>query len=266
MSFNQDSQMPENAAGSDESAVKTDHDAASDAQPSAQSTDRFGLQAKGKGFLLRKYNIAISKIGNPYFEPIQSLLNTFIADADAALAEARARVLGDEALRTRIEAVAPSALEYFEARLEDAGSDREWLARSLVMWPMTDQVGFQLYKATSGEADLLDYGTYIIRTDAKVENLDDLTNHEQYQKRQFWTDLAYDELGVIDGVIAEVDPDSQDYNLAAIIRSGYQSAANMDTRTHLRGVTGNDPVTDDTATADVKAQILASRRIASQVA
>jgi len=263
--FNEESQMPEKAAGGDESAVVTEH-RTDDAQPSVQSTDRFGLQAQGKGYLLRKYNIAESKAGTPYFEPVQSLLAAFVLDAPEVLAEARARVAGDEALQARVEALTPAAVAYFEARMEDAGPDRTWLARSLVIWPLTDQVGFQLYKAASGEADLLDYATYILRTDANIKDVADLDKHEGYAKRQFWTDLAYDELGVVDALIAAVDPDSTEYNVQAIIRSGYQSAANLDTRTHLRGVSGNAPVTDDTATADVKAQILASRRAASQAA
>lgn len=268
MSFNEESQMPETPAGGDESAVKTDNEdhAAKDAQPSVATTDRFGLQAQGKGYLLRKYNIAISKAGTPYFEPVQSLLTAFVQDAEAVLAEARARVAGDEDLRTRIDKRSEAKALDFEAELEDCGDDRAWLARSNVIWPITDQVGFQLYKAASGEADLLDYATYIIRTDANVNDLNDLDSHEGYQKRQFWTDLAYNELGVVDGIINEVDPDSIEYNLEAVIRKGYQSAANLDTRTHLRGVSGNTPVTDDTATADVKAQILASRRAASQAA
>jgi hypothetical protein len=265
MSFNQESQMPEQPAGGDESLVVTE-ERTDDVQPSGQSTDRFGLQAQGKGYLLRKYNIAESKAKTPYFEPIQSLLAEFVADGDNVLAEARARVKGSDDLQARIEKLVPAAEAYFEARIEDAGEDRAWLARSLVIWPMTDQVGFQMYKAASGEADLLDYATYILRTDANVENVNDLDTHEGYSKRQFWTDLAYDELGVVDGVIAAIDPDSLDYNLMAIIRSGYQSAANLDTRNHLRGKAGNAPVVDDTATADIKTQILASRRAASQAA
>jgi hypothetical protein len=265
MSFNEESQMPETPAGGDETAAKTEH-RTDDVQPSVQATDRFGLQKNNKGYLLRKYNIATSKTGTPYFEPIQSLLNEFVADAEAVLAEARARVKSDSSLRDRIEALIPSTTEYFEARLEDAGDGREWLARSMVIWPMTDQVGFQLYKAASGEADLLDYATYILRTDANVNDVKELDMHEGYSKRQFWTDLAYDELGIVDAVIAAVDPDSTDYNLNAIVRSGYQSAANLDTRTHLRGVQENEPVTDDTDSSDVKAQILASRRAASQAA
>lgn len=261
--FNQDSQMPEVPGGGDEGAVKTEQDI-SDVQPSVASTDRFGLQAQGKGYLLRKYNIAESKAGNAYFQPIDSLLAAFVLDSDAVLAEARARVAGDESLRDRIAKMAKPAIKYFEALLEDCGEDRAWLARSLAIWPLTDQVGFQMYKAASGEADLLDYATYIIRTDANVNSVNDLETHEGYQKRTFWTDLAYNELGVIDGLIAEVDPDSNDYNIEAILRGGYQSAANLDTRNHLRGVSGNAPVTEDSATADVKAQILASRRAASQ--
>ena len=263
--FNEDSQMPEVPTGGDESAVVTQHND-SDVQPSIASTDRFGLQAQGKGYLLRKYNIAESKAGTPYFEPVASLLAAFVQDADAVILEARAHVLGSEDLQERIKQLVKPTLAYFEARLEDAGEDRAWLARSLVIWPLTDQVGFQMYKAASGEMDLLDYATYILRTDANVNDLNDLETHEGYIKRQFWTDLAYDELGVVDAVIMAIDEGSIDYNLTAIIRSGYQSAANLDTRKHLRGVNGNAPVTEDTATADVKAQILASRRVASQAA
>lgn len=264
--FNEESQAPEVPAGGDESAIKTDHDAVADHQPSVASTDRFGLQAQGKGYLLRKYNIADSRAGQPYFEPIQSLLASFVDDAEAVLAEARARLVGDDKLQARIKARSKAKLIDFKAELEDCGDDREWLARSNVIWPITNQVGFQLYKAASGEADLLDYATYILRTDANVSSIADLDNHENYQKRMFWTDLAYAELGVADGIVDAVDPDSTDYNIQAIVRSGYQSAANLDTRNHLRGVTGNAPVTEDTATTDVKAQILASRRAASQAA
>lgn len=263
--FNEESTQPEKAAGGDESTtvteVRTD-----DVQPSVQATDRFGLEKAGKGFLTRKYDIKISAAGNPYFAPIESLLKAFVLDAEDALAEARARVTADSDLQDKATALAAGLIPYFEALLVHAGADREWLARSIAIWPLTDQVGFQLYKATSGEADLLDYATYLIRTDSNVESTADLDSHEGYGKRTFWTDVAYDELGVIDAVIADVDPDSVNYNLTAIIRSGYQSAANMDTRNHLRGVTGNAPATSDVDSNDIKSQILASRRAASQAA
>lgn len=265
MSFNQDSAMSEIPAGGDESAVVT-QERTDDAQPSAETTDRYGLIANGKQFLLRQFNIEESRAGLPYFTPIESMLKQFVQDAEAALIEARARVKGDEKLQARVEALSTPCAEYFEAMLEDAGEDRAWLARSLVIWPLTDKVGFQLYKATSGEADLLDYGSYLARTDANIKSAEDLEHHEGFQKRTFWTDVAYDELGVVDGIIAIVDPDSGQYNLEAIIRAGYQSAAQQATRQHLRGVRGNEPVTDDTATADIKANILASRRAASQAA
>ena len=263
--FNEDSAMPEMAAGGDEGTVKTEH-RTDDIQPSVESTDRFGLEKQGKGYLTRKYNILISAAKTPYFAPIQSLLAAFVLDAPEVLAEARARVQGDEKLQARIAALVSPCELYFEARLEDAGEDRAWLAKSLVIWPLTDQIGFQMYRAASGEADLLDYATYLFRTDANIKDMSDLENHEKYLSRQFWTDLAYDELGVVDGVIAAVDEDSTDYNIEAILRQGYQSAANLDTRTHLRGVTGNAPVTDDTETAKIKEQVLASRRAASRAA
>ena len=255
--------MPEVPGGGDESAIKTDHDVNADHTPSVDSTDRFGLQAQGKGYLLRKYNIAESRAGQPYFEPIQSLLAAFVDDAEAVLAEARARLVGDDKLLARIAKRSKAKSIDFKAELEDAGEDRAWLARSNVIWPITDQVGFQLYKAASGEADLLDFATYILRSDKNVESIADLDNHENYQKRMFWTDLAYSELAVADGIVGAVDPTSLEYNIQAILRSGYQSAANLDTRNHLRGVTGNAPVTEDTASADIKAEILASRRAAS---
>lgn len=268
MSFNEESQMPEKAAGGDESAIATDQESgpASEATPSAASTDRFGLQQSGKGYLLRKYNIQESRAGEPYFVPVDSLLEAFVADAEAALAEARARIKGDEDLQAKVEKLSGPTTTYFEALLEHAGDNRAWFARSLAIWPLTDQVGFQLYKACSGEADIVDYAALIIRTDANVNDHSDLESHDGYQKRQFWTDLAYDELGVIDAVISEADPDSLNYNLKAIIRKGYQSAAQMDTRNHLRGVTGNAPITGDIMPEELKEQILASRRAASQAA
>jgi hypothetical protein len=260
--FNQDSAMPEVPAGGDESAIVT-QERTDAAQPSAVSTDRYGLVANGKQFLLRSFNIMESAAGRPYFTPIDSLLKTFVQDASEALAEARARVRGDEDLQERVAALSKACGPYFEAMLEDAGEDRAWLARSLVIWPLTDKVGFQLYKATSGEADLLDYGSYLARTDANIQNAEDLENHEGFQKRTFWTDMAYDELGVVDGIIAAVDPDSIDYNIEAIVRAGYQSAAQQATRQHLQGVTAATPITSDTATDDIKSNILASRRAAS---
>ena len=264
MSFNEESKMPERTTGHIESAVKTEQ---SDARTSSvRSTDRYGLEKSGKGYLTRKYNIEISKAGNPYFVPIESLLKEFILDADAALAEARARLKGDTAMQEKADAWAEPMIPYFEALLEHVGSDREWLARQLAIWPLTDQVGYQLYKATSGEADLNDYGTYLIRTDAHVESVKDLDSHEQYQKRQFYTDLAYDELAIVDAVLSQVDPDSLEYNLPAIIRAGYQTAASLDTRNHLKGVSADAPATSDVASNDIKSQILASRRYASQVA
>lgn len=262
--FNEESQMPDATTGGDETAVKTVEDT-TDHEPSVQSTDRYGLQKLGKGYLLRKYNIAISKVKQPYFEPIASLLNEFVADAPAVLTEARARLLGSADARKRVEKLVKPARAYFAKLTEYVGEDRAWLARSLIIWPLTDQVGFQMYKAASGEADLLDYATYLIRTDANVNNLNDLSGHAQYETRMGWTDLAYMELGEIDFLISEIDPDSIEYNLTAILRSGYQSAANLDTRKHLRGNNGEAPLTDDTVTLDIKSQLLASRRLASQV-
>lgn len=262
MSFHEDSQMPEHKQGYDESAVTTQV-RIDDVQPSVQATDRFGLERAGKGYLTRKYNIQISGAGNPYFTPIDSLLNSYVQDADAALAEARARLEGSEELQARANKLANAAIPYFEAQLEDAGEDRAWVARSNVIWPLTDKVGFQLYKATSGEADLVDFGAYLARTDANIKSAMDLQDNERYVKRQFWTDLAYDELAVLDSVIRQVDPDSAHYNLTAIIANGYRSAAQLDTKQHLRGVQENAPVTSDTPQEDLKAQIMASRRVAS---
>lgn len=264
--FNEESQMPEHTQGHVETDVTTEH--SPDHNPSVQSTDRFGLKAAGKGYLERKYDIQISAAGKPYFKPMESLLKSFVLDAEAALAEARARVKADEDLQTRVTKRSDAKLADFEAELEDAGDNRAWLARSNVIWPMTDQVGYQLYKATSGEADLLDYASYLARTDSsvKAEGAKALDTHEAYQKRLFWTDLAYDELGVVDGIIKAVDPDSLDYNLEAIIRKGYQSAANLDTRNHLRGVNGSAPVTSDVPLDDFQSEVLASRRAASQAA
>lgn len=264
--FAEDSQQPDTPAGGTEGEAVTQHGPTDNPEPSVDTTDRFGLQKDGKGYLTRKYDIKISAAGQPYFAPVESLLKQFVEDAEAALAEARARVKGDTDLQARVETVSLACIPYFEARLEDCGEDRAWLARSMVIWPMTDQVGYQLYKACSGEADLVDYAGYLVRTDANVKSAEDLDTHEGYQKRTFWTDLAYDELGVIDGIIAEVDPDSTGYNLEAIIRQGYQSAANLDTRTHLRGKTGTTQVTDDAPLDEFKSQVLASRRAASQAA
>lgn len=264
--FNEDSQMPEHTQGHIETDVTTEH--SPDHDPSVTSTDRFGLKAAGKGYLERKYDIQISKAGQPYFTPMDSLLKAFVLDAEAALAEARARVKSDEALQARVKARSEAAALHFEAEMEDAGEDRAWLARSLVIWPYTDQVGYQLYKACSGEADLLDYASYLARTDSsvKAEGAKALDTHEAYQKRLFWTDLAYDELGVIDGIIKIADEDSLSYNLEAIIRKGYQSQASMDTRKHLRGVNGSAPVTSDVPLDDFQNEVLASRRAASQAA
>lgn len=267
MSFEEGTQMPDVPAGGDELAVKTDREAASDAQPSVESTDRYGLQAQNKGYLLRKYNIAMSKAGLPYFEPIQSTLKLCIRDAPDALDTARGLMKKDKKLQVRLMKLIDPAAAYLKVRFADAGKERAWLARSLVIWPLTNQVGYHLYKATSGEADLLDFGTYLIRTDANVNKVDDLAGNVAYQKRAFWTDLAFTELAVVDALVQEIDSSSADYNLEAIIRAGYQSSANLDTRNHLRGIQGNDPVTEDTATTDIKAQILASRRaVTSQAA
>lgn len=263
MSFNEESAMPEIPGGNNETALKTEH-RTDDAQPSVQSTDRFGLEKAGKGWLLRRYDIEISKIGNPYFKPIESLLQTFVADADDAFAEARARYNADEDLQAKAAALMPAAVAYFDALLEYAGEDREWLARSLEIWPLTNQVGYHLYKATSGEADLVDYAQYLLATDANVNCVGDLDTHEKYAKRQFFTDSAYDELGVIDAIVQEIE--ATDYNTAAIIRSGYQADAGKDTREHLKGNKGHAPVTETSDSAKVKADILASRRVASQAA
>jgi hypothetical protein len=258
MSFNEDSAQPDIPAGAGpETDVKTVEPA--NTQPSVRDTDRYGLYANKKGFLLQKYNVAHSKAGAPYFEPIPSVLAACQADAEAALAEARARAKGDVDMQAK-------AVEYAELyagifdRLLDDNEGREWFAKSMIIWPMTDQVGYQLYKSTSGEADLADYGAYLLRDDDNVKSQSDIQVHENYQKRESWVDLAYTELALWDAVVYLVDSTTK-YNTDAMIRSGYQSAANLDTRNHLRGLEARPAAA--AANNEVKENLLASRRAAS---
>jgi hypothetical protein len=264
--FNVNSQMPEHSQGHIETEQVTQHGPESAPEPSVSVTDRFGLEQKS--WLTRKYDIKISAAGNPYFTPSEVILKTLVADAQDAMSEARARISADEDMQEQVEELAETCTPYFEAQLEAAGEDREWLARSLVIWPLTDQVGYHLYKATSGEADLIDYAGYLARTDADVKRDGQaaLEVHAKFQERVQFVDRAYEELAKVDALIASVDPDSLKYNFEAIIRQGYQSAANLDTRNHLRGVQGRAPITSDQPLDEFKSNVLASRRAASQAA
>ena len=251
--FNEDSQMPEHPQGRDESLAPPPGAFDAPTSPSVNSTDRFGLVANGKGYLLRRYNIETSAAGNPYFTPIPSLLAAHQRDAKDVLELVRRLHKSDEDAVAKAETQALAASEYFTAVNDAAGEGREWVARRRVIWPLTNDLGFQLYKAIAGVDDLADFAAWLINTDANIQSVSDAEADERYIKRKFWSDVALTEAGIIDDMIQAIE--ETEYNLEWMVREGYRQQAMMDTRTHLRGVAENAPVDPEN---DVKAKLKAS--------
>ncbi len=260
--FNEDSQIPEHYQGHNEAAVQTDHGQAPE-QPSVAATNRYNIPP----WLQRRYLVETSKAGNPYFAVNESILLQCIAGADDAFAEARAFIASDEERSEQVDDIVAYAKDYRSQLLRVAGEDRAWLADMMVLWPLSDQVGYQLYNSTSRKLELVEYGTYLLRDprNPNIDSVEALQTHDGFLKSQAWLEMHYRELGVFDAIYTGIKGEA-DYNVDAIIRKGYQSAANLDTRKHLRGAAGQAPVTEDTASADVADAISKSISLASAAA
>lgn len=260
--FHEDSQMPEHYQGHNEVLAAQEkhtvnHPNHNSSNPSVAPSDPWGLEAAGKSFLLRRYNVQVSAAGNPYFVPIESLLLAHQRDAAAVLELARTFMQSDEGRRERAAAQANKGIDYFLQVLELAGEGRDWVARKRVIWPLTDELGFQLYKAASGIDELADFAAYLLRTDSNIQTMEDVEADERYVKRKFWSDVALAEAGELDAIIQQIE--ETDYNLDALIRNGYRQQASLDTRSHLQGVQERREVKDETAKVDVKAALMARR-------
>lgn len=259
--FNEESQIPEHYQGHSETAVKTQH--AGPNEP-VESTNRYGVPP----WLLRRFNIEISKRGNPYFTPIESRVQECIRDADNALGEARAvqKKLdeNDDARTEMVKDVIVAARDYHDALKRLVGEDRQWKADQLVLWPLSDEVGYQLFAATNGEAELAEYASYLLKNDANVNTAADVASHDGYLKSSGWVDLAIRELGEYDKLYCAVRGEP-DYNIPAIIRKGYQSSANLAGRKHLQGNNGSAPGTSDSDNTEALNELKSRRRTFSVV-
>lgn len=256
MSFNEDSQVPEHMQGHDEVAVKTVE--AGPNEPT-ESTNRYDVPA----WLQRRFNIEISKRGNPYFTPIESRLQECIRDADSALAEGRGRQQRDDNPRAElIDDLIAKGRAYHDALKRLVGEDRQWKADQLVLWPLSDEVGYQMFASTNGEAELEEYASYLLKNDANVNCANDVEKHSGYMKSAAWVDMAYDELGEYDAIFAGIAGEAE-YNVPAILRKGYQSSANLMGRKYLQGNTGSAPGTSDGDNGDALSELKSRRRISA---
>lgn len=254
--FNEESQIPEHYQGHSETAVKT-----KEAGPNEpiEATNRYEVPP----WLQRRFNVEISKRGNPYFTPIESRVQECIRDADDALAEGRARRAADESDRSELlDDIIAAGRAYHDALKRYVGEDRQWKADQLVLWPLSDEVGYQLFASTNGEIELGEYASYLLKNDANVNNASDVEKHTGYMKSAAWVDLAYGELGDFDSLYTAINGEP-DYNVQAIIRKGYQSSANLMGRKYLQGNTGSAPGTSDSDNTDALDELKSRRRISA---
>jgi hypothetical protein len=255
--FNEDSRIPEHMQGHVETAVKTLE--AGPNQP-IDSTNRYNIPA----WLQRRFNVEISKRGNPYFTPIESRLQECIRDSGNALKEGQVRhnASDNQERAELVEDLIEKGRAYHDALKRLVGPDRHWKADQLVLWPLSDEVGYQLFATTNGEAELNEYATYLLTSDANVNNAHDVEKHDGYLKSAAFVDMAYDELGEYDALYAGINGESE-YNVPAIVRKGYQSSANMMGRKYLQGNTGSAPATSDGDNKDALAELQSRRRISA---
>jgi|VirMetMinimDraft_7_1064189.scaffolds.fasta_scaffold00928_18 hypothetical protein len=255
--FNEESRMPEHLQGHDETAIITKEAGANEP---LQSTNRYDVPP----WLQRRFNVEISKRGNPYFTPIESRLQECIRDSQGALDEGRVRQMSDENTRGEIvDEVVAAGRAYHDALKRLVGADRQWKADQLVLWPLSDEVGYQLFAATNGEAELEEYAKYLLGADANIQCANDIEKHAGYQKSAAWVDLAYDELGEYDGIYAGITGETGEYNVPAIVRKGYQGSASMMGRKYLSGNTGSAPTTSDGDNGDALTELKSRRRISA---
>lgn len=257
--FNEESQIPEYPQGHDEVAVKTPEGQAN--EPSQTATNRYNVPA----WLQRRFIVKISEAGNPYFAPIESRMAEIIRDADVALDEGRRRqerapdTDRAELVNTAIEA----AKQYHDSLKALVGPDRQWKADQLVLWPLSDEVGYQIFAALNGELELDDYADYLLRTDPNVNSAEDVERHDKFAASSAWTSLAYDELGEYDRMYAAIAGDAE-YNVQAIVRKGYSSHAQIMGRKYLQGNTGSAPASKDGGdNSEALAELRSRRRYAS---
>lgn len=259
--FNEESQVPEHLQGHSETAVKT---ARPGPNEPVESTNRYNVPA----WLQRRFNIEISKRGNPYFTPIESRVKECIRDSDAALAEGRYRqdpANDNERAEKRaelIDEVVAAGRAYHDALKRLVGPDRQWKADQLVLWPLSDEVGYQLFAATNGEIELGEYASYLLSSDPNINCAKDVESNDKFAKSAGWVDLAYDELGEYDAIFTGINGEGE-YNVDAIVRKGYQSSANLMGRKYLQGVQGSAPATSDGGNEDALAELRSRRRLAA---
>lgn len=235
MSFNQDSAMPEQAQGYNEIISNHGGEQLPNTAPTGQETSHRYNLGDNASWLLRKYVIKHRADGSPYFEQIPSLLATYAKEVEGCLNSMRARATTDDEVIAAAEQSIATKKPDFENELELAGEGREWAARKRVIWPLTDELGQQLFDAISGRNELREYATALVKgRDDNIQTVEDAKSSKQYEDKKFWMDLAMDQGALLDAVITGVDPATQ-YNLQAMFRAGARARARIDTNRFLTG-------------------------------
>jgi len=237
--FNQDSAAEDRPTGHQEGI--TQHQPGmgepEDAPTGRETSDRFQLGDNG-AWLLRKFIIVRRADNSAYFAPIPSVLKDYQTEGEACMMSARKRHMLDEERVAKAELSVETKSADFATEIENNGEGREWLARKRVLWPLTDELGQHCYNAIAGRHELREYAIALIKgADDNIKSVEDAKASEKYEKKSFWARLALEEAGSVDAVIQGVE--STDYNLPAMIATGYRAEANRATRNYLNGAAEN---------------------------
>ena len=204
-----------------------------DAPTGRETSDRYQLGDNG-AWLLRKFIIVRRADGSAYFAPIASVLKDYQTEGEACLESARKRhALNDERVEMASKSIDTKSADFL-TEMDLAGEGREWLGRKRILWPLTDELGQHCYNAIAGRHELREYAIALIKgADDNIKTVEDAKASEKYEKKSFWARLALEEGGFLDAVIQGVE--DTDYNLPAMIATGYRAEANRATRNYLNG-------------------------------
>ncbi len=237
--LNEESAMPERPAGQDEGL--TQHlpadDPGNDAPTGRMTSDRYQLGDNG-AWLLRKFVIIERADKTAYFAPIASTLKDYQTEGQACLDSARKRhAMNDERVAMAALSIETKSKD-FATETEINGEGREWLGRKRILWPLTDELGQHMYNAIAGRHELREYAIALIKgADDNIKSVEDAKSSEKYEKKSFWARLALEEAGLVDAVVQGVE--TTEYNLTAMIATGYRAEANRATRNYLNGAAVN---------------------------
>lgn len=245
--FNAESAMPERPAGQDEGLTQhlPANDPGNDAPTGRETSDRYQLGDNG-AWLLRKFIIVQRADGSAYFAPIPSVLKDYQTEGVGCLDSARKRhAMNDERVAMAALSIETKSRD-FATEKEINGEGREWLGRKRILWPLTDELGQHMYNAIAGRHELGEYAVALIKgADDNIKSVEDAKASEKYEKKSFWARLALEEAGLVDAVVQGVE--TTEYNLPAMIATGYRAEANRATRTYLTGTKEHTTATAEEA-------------------